>query len=699
MRKTVVDMFAAVLLCGGAAILSAEEAAVLQFGEFDGVPGKPDAPLVEAEFSVLSLSGQTLQVKDMKGFPQRIAPGQRVAIFADILSEGISVPGHDLLLSVSLVSDVGTGGVPVAVLFNDKPLWRAHCTRSPQIITAVVPAGFLAKGDNVLQIRNDSMSIVAFDALRLERLPAQAPVGALSKMLSESGKALERLNSTAQTLSPLSLDFQRKLLYVIPREIAEYFQSGGKGFDFVGFARDRKFFDPATGRLTAFVGTALERVAPVFEGAPEVIGCNLVPSGDNEHIIKGAWCAVMNSDGAVTFLSSTGSRSATGTDVVLTLPTGWRNPDGSPVEARLEMTGGFDPNATPGSPVRPVVRKTEDVSLSDGVLEYKFRMTQCTVIRLIRKGAAAPEKIVLPDKIEIPKSAGAKVLVTGKRIQPDAIRTTIRGAGVVMPQGYAYSGKAIDATRGDIDGARNVIPWDAKSTLVEILFVDGKPLSGGALMHFGPGPETTDRVSFWVRPTASGNHKNANLKFYFNYAIPKKDVEMYSCVLKTGEWQRVEIPFDGGESPRWGNICVMGDPASPEYRAGRKVSFEFNGFCLLDKPNHFFSARVIEDKNKPGGLSGMTILLLGRPGKSGEFRYAFKSPVAFKETKLLGSLPEGAKPDLTYMQDAQMLQIKHKFPNEYHETPDELMILLTPEEKTMVTDRAFMCAGIKIVLE
>jgi hypothetical protein len=156
------------------------------------------------------------------------------------------------------------------------------------------------------------------------------------------------------------------------------------------------------------------------------------------------------------------------------------------------------------------------------------------------------------------------------------------------------------------------------------------------------------------------------------------------------------MPFNKIDFPSCGGLTIVANPRLPEYRNGGKVSFELNGFCVLQNPSPFFHGRVIENKDAAGNLESITCVFLGRPNTKGEFRYAFKHPVSFGSKRLLFKLPNGSKPTLKYMKDAQILQISLTFPSRYYDVPDAFMKLLNKKERHKVTDRAFMPVGMKL---
>ena len=174
---------------------------------------------------------------------------------------------------------------------------------------------------------------------------------------------------------------------------------------------------------------------------------------------------------------------------------------------------------------------------------------------------------------------------------------------------------------------------------------------------------------------------------------------VFSASLKPDSWQRVVIRLEGIRPPYHGSLRFFGDPKLPEYKNGNKVSFELNGICVLSKPDKSFHYRVVVTKTTRKKPKSMTMLFFGSPGTAVEYRHCFKKPVEFKKMSMLSKVPEKSKPALTYKKDAQILQVKFKFPKKTLPLSDKLKNLLTKKEKKLLKEKSLMCAGVKIEME
>lgn len=137
---------------------------IFEVGKLNGIPSKPNQALVKDEFKIASYEEKTIQIKKNEQFPQKLFPTQRVAIFLP------EMPRIDHLLQISVISD-GTEdhSAPdsMKVTFNDKDLWRHVLTVKKSYITIIIPAQYIKKYSNILQIRNAGNSNIAFDWLSL----------------------------------------------------------------------------------------------------------------------------------------------------------------------------------------------------------------------------------------------------------------------------------------------------------------------------------------------------------------------------------------------------------------------------------------------------------------------------------------------------------------------------------------------------
>ena len=121
--------------------------------------------------------------------------------------------------------------------------------------------------------------------------------------------------------------------------------------------------------------------------------------------------------------------------------------------------------------------------------------------------------------------------------------------------------------------------------------------------------------------------------------------------------------------------------------------------CVLKKPDKLFRHRIIASGQKNGGKQSLIFLFFSLPGKEVEYRHAFKKTVEFKKMSMLSKLPEKNKPALTYKKDAQILQVKFKFPKKALPLSDKLKNLLTAKEKKLLIEKQLMCTGVEIEMD
>jgi hypothetical protein len=148
--------------------------------------------------------------------------------------------------------------------------------------------------------------------------------------------------------------------------------------------------------------------------------------------------------------------------------------------------------------------------------------------------------------------------------------------------------------------------------------------------------------------------------------------------LEPDKWQRVILPSKTVKLPPSGRICVVGDPKLPEYKDGAKVSFEFNGFCVVGDKHPKFGIRGLKSARIAGTDKEKIFVFCGEPEKYFEYRYQFKRPV---EIDSLTELSADRKINCVYKKDAQILEVSGYFPllKPFEVADDD--IDYTPEEK------------------
>ena len=652
-------------------------------GKPNGQPSRPDTELVKSEFSILSGASQTFRVNKPEELPQTIGAGQRIAIFLPELSK------NNLLVKVGIVVSPdsfkpGTENKQqsIAVRFNRKLIFKQLLKKNNNNISALVPASYLDKGINTLEIINPTLERMAFDYLAVEYY--SLPVTDNKKQTPPLKADIAFNNSLGTKVAEYNEyggNFGKKLPGIVTQRIVKHIKSNGKLFSLYQLAKNPGFFDPVTGKpVPAF--KALKAITPLFEGNPEIVECNIIPIVQGATLRNTEWITVQNKSGVMTVLVS--GRHESGTAVRLILPVTFKN------KAKISITEGYKAEEQ---------AKWKEAIIKDGTLSLDFSLNDSVVIRIQEEKAEVPKKLQLPSQIK-PRIAIAKkhiLKVLKKRPLSTFLRQTIRYSnGYRGVSGKAYSSKEVPATTGKIDNVRNVVPWGwkGKNELMEISFPeDGKNRGGGVSIYLGQGLANPDFLSFWVYPKSEKQVKTLSLLFTMK---SRNETGVYSVSLKPDMWQRVQRSLVGEPPPYHGNLRFFVNPKQPEYKKSNKVSFEFDGICVLKKPDKSFRHRVIIAKKRGNTPESITMLFFGSPGTAVEYRHYFKKPVEFKKMNMLSKLPEKSKPALTYKKDAQILQVKFKFPKKTLPLSDKLKNLLTEKEEKLLKEKALMCAGIKI---
>ena len=525
----------------------------------------------------------------------------------------------------------------------------------------------------------------AFDFLKLEyyTFPPIADVienPSASKM--EIPKKIRSMMEAVTSLSNMGIEYQVKLSCRITSDITEYFQNKGDFFPADKLARKEEFYDRVTGKpRLSFYG--LKRCEPLFEGHPSLIPANLFPLAEEDKFIDVFWTASLNSDGVATAQIAAWTENWKSAKFQMLVP--W---SGKTV-CRI-ITGyipsNIDENSYDGGERIKITEKVVDIQ--DNLFEQTFELTTCTTIRLVREKESFLPGMQINGKppFKMPQIFKKGILtVSEKQASPETIMKILREHPTIIgiDNSVNYKGSEIDVTKGDIGKIRNVSPCDGKSDLIEISYPQGRIMaSEGARVYLVSGPENCREFSFWVYPRSVKKEiSKVILKFYFK----RKDDWHYLAVdLNTDKWQRVVMPADKVRPPYWGDVCFVGDPKLPEYGNGNKVSFEFNGFCVLGDQH--------EEKGKSGLKSARIInssgskkfVFIGQAGSYFEYRMTFDSPVDFKGVK---KLPENCHNRIVFNKDSQILEITANFPDKDYDIPEEILNLLTPEEKNLLNEK------------
>ena len=692
--------------------------AIFSIGRFDGKPEKNDLELVKEEFETFSGTGDTIQVKKREQFPQTLQPGQRIAL----LLENIDIKS-DLLVETSIIIGRGIGqkAFPsIEMQYNSNVFYRERQLLQPKQLKLFVPKIWNEKEINVLEIRNLGLSPVAFDAFSIRKfsfpvmendLPAQVE---MPKKIIGIASSLERTSECSNILRDKSARF-------LPNKIIEYLNDDVGFFSLEKFSGLEDFYDPYTGKpILAY--HVLGAIAPLFEGTPEKTICNIVPAGQDDIITSTNWVAVRNNEYTITVaVVTTPEDMKKYAEIILPVP--WNG------DTDLEIISGILPEGIKyaSSWIGKRSSKKDKVSINDMVFREKFSMQDLTVFHLVQAGKKAPDAVKLSvkgqDWREPPIERGVLQLSL-KHPQPNNIMISLldmkKTAEPNSPSGN-YKTEIIPATKADIGDIKNVVPRDPRSLKVEICYPDGKPFNEEwAKISFQKIPDKCSQFSFWVYPRSENPKiQKATLIIYFKNNEDEK-YHYFATDIKTGHWQRVILPTDKYKG--MDNFRIVGNPKLPEYKDKNKVSLEFNGFSGIDtesKPG-FSSIRVVsgseshtpsvqggDEEGKQGGEKKVkesktvtrktsTIILTGEPGACFEYRRAFKEPMDFKE---VSHLTKDKDIGLVWHKDAQILELRGKFPGKDYQPPEELLRILTAAEKESITKKGLIPIGVKLIGE
>ena len=672
----------------------------------------PAAPFLDEifqikEFSLPSAIGSTVQVRKIKEFPQKLQPGQRIAVFLEDINQGKHL---GLVASFRpMVEERMSGNPVIEVLINEQTVYKNQFVNKPPALNIFIPSTYIEKNANVIQIRNTGMESVEFDHVNLSyfKFPGSGSPISPSKYMSFTETLRDSLN--------MSSAYQEKLLKFIPSLVmnsinketfskAKDNKSTDAASESLHLIKDKRYFDPVS-KMPYAPYYGIKASSKLFEGNPVLIPLSLVHANSEKSFSSTSWIAVVNAEGVMT--AQVSAIHEGGEDVRLILPAPWNG------KTKCRITTGFIPPELASIYPSCEKLKTEEktVEISNGLFETDFKLGSCTTFRLVKDGVKEPSEILNPDLVIKPTRAFflKGILKCDMKRQEFAapLRINIRNpemASSVLSKNYVIS-KA-DATKGDIDGIKGIIPYDKKSTFVEISYPDGKacPIEGVNL-YFNKMPEDYREMSFWVYPRIEARQpsdkqpaklaspiKKITLQFYLEN---EKGYQFLATDLKPDEWQRIILPGDKFRLPQSDRICVVGDPKLPEYANGSKVSFEFNGFCITGNEHPSYGKSGLRSSRIAVEKEGQTIVLTGDSGKYFEYRCQFKEPADISKAYELNDI-KGLK--YVYKKDAQILEISGQFPKEVPNISESTKKLLTNEELNLLEKQKSSLLAVKIML-
>lgn len=488
------------------------------------------------------------------------------------------------------------------------------------------------------------------------------------------------------------LFFQKKYLNRLPLQATEWLWSGGSSLILTDVIDGNRFFDIVNkDPKLSFYG--LKRLSSFF-GKGLKLHCNVLPTLREDTLDDVYWTAAMNTeDTAVIQISSRWNENK---ELEIICPLTWSG------KTKMEIVTGYVPENYPDKSIERVKTSSSTINIpttglekeyGEGLFKQKMCVSDCVTIKLTRSGVREMEKprdMLSWEKTKEQKFETKALDVSFRHPDAKLIRTAIRAPnGIIGEDSLNYKGQLVDASRGEIDGAENVLPWEAKSTLVEISYPKEKAEGPeGARIYFGSGPTNVKEFSFWVYPKLDKTARKVvtPLRFYY-------DDNFFSTELRVNKWQRVTVPCVKVKPPYWKNICVIGEPKLAEYTKGRTVSFEFNGFAVYGEEHMKKGLSGLESARAIPGRNSISFLLLGKPGMYGEYRYLLKEPLdvipdeALKENKIT----------FNYNKDARIVEISLNF-SKQTDPAETKFSALTHDEKKLIKDNGCIPVLVKAAL-
>lgn len=358
--------------------------------------------------------------------------------------------------------------------------------------------------------------------------------------------------------------------------------------------------------------------------------------------------------------------------------------------------------------------KNYEYDIVGKIFEITFTANELTVIRLEKADGISLKKIALPNKAEnrkLPRFEKSIAKVRKLRPDPSLLRMPLNNMlPFCISSCFDISNEP--STKSTIGKMKNVVPWDSKSFKLNIDF-SNKRNYDEPWVNLHIGSLKNDEIgSFWVFPQSTSKKiKKVAFPFLFKDSQEGK-IRFCSIKLETDKWQRIII--EKGRKINKGNLRILGIKKLPEYNKGNKVTFEFNGFCVVSK-NHpkfgtsglrtirFLSGKenkvvpaTEKEAEKTIEMPIKKLIITGTPEKYFEYRYAFSEPVKFEKVSALSKI-KGI--DLTWHNDAQILEIKGTFPGKDYEVSEKLSKLLTSNEKKTLKEGKAIPIGIKLLYE
>lgn len=492
-----------------------------------------------------------------------------------------------------------------------------------------------------------------------------------------------------------ALHYQEKVALSFLANTIGWYYNGGTSLTLQNVTGPGRFFCGHTGMLYPSAH-ALWLVSKLFEGKkPRSLPINVVPAATEERPLDQVyWFATENQSGIASILI-TRSRSGyiSGKKVRITCALPWKGttkldvyngvfPDFVKM-AKPTYRGVFlgneridDPNGVYDRNREHETRimRIEPNGNNGGLLDIELDIEDCLLIRLQKEGA---QKIPLPELPEAtePSSELPPMLLVGNvtdEREDNLVRVDRVSLHGSMLQSLCanYSIRIDTATKGSVSDQSYVVPQTTNSFYCDIDYTQTPQTTAeGAVLRLNICKKSAEQktFSFWVYPHSVVQKEPVELRMQLGHWQGR-------TALKPQQWQRVELSFEklAGE---FGQKLVLLGPR-PHQRHTEKLTFEFNGFALLDtreKTQRYMTARQVSPKK-------IAFVVLGQPGTSGQMRQSFLKPVAI-QTVRQAAQAEPEKIQWDYNEHAQVLEINGL---KFSETLDaSVMSYLTPKEKEL----------------
>jgi len=581
------------------------------FGVFNGMPRSPESPLVSDEFTKLASLRSTIAVRTPADWPQTLQANQRIALFFDELLPGNFKGSMQLLLGI-IGSDKTAQEYQqsLEVVLNGKRLFNSFLLRNRQLLEIVIPGDLMQPCGNILQIRNNGKTALAFDAAVLN---SAHQVGKrlylLAKDTSEIPEELRAIfnkspseeteicqlssyTENRQLLSEiLSFDLQKNYigeysaigsesmgneyqfhyLRQTGREIIDWISGGGSGVIIKAILSGGKLYDSVF-QVEYPAASALKQTAKLFEGSPRKLPSQVYPRYGEKPALFLSSAASYNAPGIATVVIARRFPFPEESEVIALIP--WNG------ETDMVIERGFLPEKSPFTGFAPKIeRERKKIFIKDNIFRFSAVFPELTVIRLIRKGAKELPRsnirsLPIPQKIKFDHNTVQHQLpYDARKMKKTQIRQA-RGHSSIFGQNVACS--KIPATVPEMKTDR-FTPAERESVCVTFRIHGANPKRfDSAYLPLGNAPEHSQFLTFDVFTRISGTKKKNRMSWTtFRFVLCGK---LYSTTVRIECWEKVVIPLKN-INPAWQSLRIL-EPAGIFDEKLQTISFEINDVAV-----------------------------------------------------------------------------------------------------------------------